>query len=77
MIAMKNSKTTKVNLRDAQTMMIRNQSLKRPLQIDFKIIVLYFTREHNDTTRENRDLLNTTNSLPCSFFFLKCENITN
>lgn len=69
MIAMKNSKTTKVNLRDAQTMMIRNQSLKRPLQIDFKIIVLYFTREYNDTTRENRDLLNTTNSLPCSFFF--------
>lgn len=68
MIAMKNSKTTKVNLRDAQTMMIRNQSLKRPLQIDFKIIVLYFTREYNDTTRENRDLLNTTNSLPCSFF---------
>lgn len=47
MIAMKNSKTTKVNLRDAQTMMIRNQSLKRPLQIDFKIIVLYFTREYN------------------------------
>lgn len=69
MIAMKNSKTTKVNLRDAQTMMIRNQSLKRPLQIDFKIIVLHFTREHNDTTRDNRDLLNTTNSLPCSFFF--------
>lgn len=69
MIAMKNSKTTKVNLRDAQTMMIRNQSLKRPLQIDFKIIVLYFKREYNDTTRENRDLLNTTNSLPCSFFF--------
>lgn len=77
MIAMKKSKTTKVNLRDAQTMMIRNQSLKRPLQIDFKIIVLYFTREHNDTTRENRDFLNTTDSLPCSFFFLKCENITN
>lgn len=77
MIAMKNSKTTKVNLRDAQTMMIRNQSLKRPLQIDFKIIVLYFKREYNDTTRENRDLLNRTNSLPCSFFFLKYENITN
>lgn len=77
MIAMKNSKTTKVNLRDAQTMMIRNQSLKRPLQIDFKIIVLYLTREHNDTTRDNRDLLNITDSLPCSFFFLKCENITN
>ena len=74
---MKNSKTTKVNLRDAQTMMIRNQSLKRPLQIDFKIIVLYFKREYNDTTRENRDLLNRTNSLPCSFFFLKYENITN
>lgn len=73
MIAMKNSKTTKVNLRDAQTMMIRNQSLKRPLQIDFKIIVLYFTREYNDTTRENRDLLNTTNSLPCSFFFLNVK----
>lgn len=69
MIAMKNSKTTKVNLRDAQTMMIRNQSLKRPLQIDFKIIVLYFKREYNDKTRENRDLLNRTNSLPCSFFF--------
>lgn len=68
MIAMKNSKTTKVNLRDAQTMMIRNQSLKRPLQIDFKIIVLYFKREYNDKTRENRDLLNRTNSLPCSFF---------
>lgn len=77
MIAMKNSKTTKVNLRDAQTMMIRNQSLKRPLQIDFKIIVLYFKREYNDTTRENRDLLNRTNALPCSFFFLKYENITN
>lgn len=38
-----------------------DHSLKWLLQIEFTVIILYFTREDNDTTRESRDLLNTTN----------------
>ena len=38
-----------------------DHSLKWLLQIEFTVIILYFTREDNDTTRESRDLLDTTN----------------